>query len=119
MKQIILNLLSNAVKFTLAGGEVEISAVVGADGGIVISVRDTGIGMAPEMIPVALEPFRQIASPLSRNVEGTGLGLSLVKSLTEQQGGKLEIYSTLNVGTIVEVSFPRSCTCERVLSRTA
>ena len=74
LKQVLLNLLLNAVKFTLAGGTVEVSAEQEADGGIVLRVRDTGIGMAPEMIPIALEPFRQIASPLSRNVEGTGWG---------------------------------------------
>ena len=59
-----------------------------------LSVRDTGIGMAPEQIPVALEPFRQIASPFARNAEGTGLGL-LVKSLIECHDGKLEIESAL------------------------
>ena len=112
MKQIMLNLLSNAVKFTLQGGSVTVTAEIGADGGIIIRVCDTGIGIAPEMIPVALEPFRQIASPLSRNVEGTGLGLSLVKSLTEQQGGNIAICSTLNVGTCVQLHFPPACTCE-------
>jgi signal transduction histidine kinase len=109
MKQILLNLLSNAVKFTPAGGRVVISACRVADGGIVIAVSDTGIGMASEMIPLALEPFRQIDSPLSRNVEGTGLGLSLVKSLTEQQGGSIAIESSPNAGTTVRLSFPERC----------
>ncbi len=119
MKQVMLNLLSNAVKFTLPGGEVEISAEIGADDGVVIGVRDTGIGMAPEMIPMALEPFRQIASPLSRNVEGTGLGLSLVKSLTEQQGGKLAIQSAPGAGTTVRLGFPSARTSDRRISRLA
>ncbi|MBU6297469.1 MAG: HAMP domain-containing histidine kinase [Alphaproteobacteria bacterium] len=113
MKQVMLNLLSNAVKFTLPGGKVEVSADIGADNGVVISVRDTGIGMAPEMIPIALEPFRQIASPLSRNVEGTGLGLSLVKSLTEQHDGKLVIESAPGIGTTVQLSFPPARTRNR------
>jgi signal transduction histidine kinase len=75
--------------------------------------------MAPEMIPMALEPFRQIASPLSRNVEGTGLGLSLVKSLTEQQGGKLAIQSAPGAGTTVRLGFPSARTSDRRISRLA
>jgi two-component system cell cycle sensor histidine kinase PleC len=110
LKQILLNLLSNAVKFTPAGGRVDVCAETGAEDAIVISVSDTGIGMAPEMIPVALEPFRQIASPLSRNVEGTGLGLSLVKALTEQHGGRLEIDSATGAGTTVRLHFPPTLT---------
>lgn len=106
LKQILLNLLSNAVKFTLPGGKVTVTARMGGDGGIIICVSDTGIGMAPEAIPQALEPFRQIASPLSRKVEGTGLGLSLVKTLMELHGGRLVIQSALNVGTTVELHFP-------------
>jgi two-component system cell cycle sensor histidine kinase PleC len=110
IRQIVLNLLSNSVKFTPAGGKVDLLAGIANDGGVVIAVQDTGIGMAPEMIPIALEPFRQIASPLSRNVEGTGLGLSLVKSLTERHGGRIEIQSTPGAGTIVRLRFPPSCT---------
>lgn len=110
LKQIVLNLLSNAVKFTLPGGEVETTVRLDGEGGIVIGVRDTGIGMAPESIPVALEPFRQIASHLSRKVEGTGLGLSLVKTLAELHGGSLLIQSALGQGTLVEVCFPASRT---------
>jgi two-component system cell cycle sensor histidine kinase PleC len=108
MKQILLNLLSNAVKFTPPGGRVVLSAAVRADGGICLSVADTGIGMSPESIPLALEPFRQIDSPMSRTVEGTGLGLSLVKTLVEQHGGTLEIESALEKGTTVRTVFPAS-----------
>jgi two-component system cell cycle sensor histidine kinase PleC len=69
--------------------------------------------MASEKIPIALEPFRQIASPFARNSEGTGLGLSLVKVLTELHGGRIEIDSALNEGTTVRVYLPPS----RALSR--
>lgn len=106
IKQVLLNLLSNAVKFTLPGGAVVASAQIGADGGIVLSITDTGIGMEPEMIPVALEPFRQISSPLARNVEGTGLGLSMAKSLTERHGGTLSIDSEPGRGTTVWLRMP-------------
>jgi two-component system cell cycle sensor histidine kinase PleC len=106
IKQVLLNLLSNAMKFTPAGGSIWLEAGVENDGGLRVAVRDTGIGMAEDMIPVALEPFRQISSPLARNVEGTGLGLSLVKSLVEAHGGTLAIASTLHRGTTVTLRFP-------------
>lgn len=106
IKQVVLNLLSNAVKFTQAGGSVLVSAGVNAEGGVEIAVRDTGIGMEPEQIPIALEAFRQIDSPLSRNVEGTGLGLSLAKSLAERHGGCLEIESAPSKGTTVRFVLP-------------
>ncbi|MDE2182998.1 MAG: CBS domain-containing protein [Alphaproteobacteria bacterium] len=106
LKQILLNLLSNSVKFTEPGGSVEMVASRSKEGAVDICVTDTGISMAPELIPVALEPFRQIDSPLSRQAEGTGLGLSLAKSLTEAHGGTLSITSAPNRGTTVRLSFP-------------
>lgn len=117
LKQVLLNLLSNAVKFTLPGGSIRVEAHLATDGGIIITVADTGIGMAPEAIPLALEPFRQIASPLSRKVEGTGLGLSLVKTLTELHGGRLAIQSEPDVGTTVELHFPPSRTVAKNVRR--
>jgi two-component system cell cycle sensor histidine kinase PleC len=106
VKQILLNLLSNAIKFTPPGGAFRVMAARDAAGALSLSVCDTGIGIAPDMIKVALEPFRQIASPFARNAEGTGLGLSLVKSLMESHGGVLEIDSALNLGTTARLNFP-------------
>jgi two-component system cell cycle sensor histidine kinase PleC len=106
MKQVLLNLLGNSVKFTPSGGTIELAACLALDGGAIVSVTDTGIGMDPKSIPVALEPFRQIDSPLSRKVEGTGLGLALVKSMVELHGGQVRIESALNVGTRVDVVLP-------------
>ena len=94
-------------------GSVHVAADYREDGWFVLSVRDTGIGMAPEQIPMALEPFRQIASPLARNAEGTGLGLALVKSLVECHDGVLEIESALNRGTVVRLLLPPSRTVRR------
>jgi signal transduction histidine kinase len=71
----------------------------------VLAVCDTGIGMDAEAIPKALEPFRQIDSPLARKVEGTGLGLSLVKSLIEEHHGELLIESAKGNGTTVSLCF--------------
>ena len=106
IKQILLNLLSNSIKFTPPEGSIVVSVETDPDGGVVIGVRDTGIGMAPETIPIALEPFRQIASPFAREAQGTGLGLALVKALAELHGGTLEITSALSEGTFVRVHFP-------------
>jgi signal transduction histidine kinase len=115
LKQIFLNLLSNAIKFTPAGGAIRVSAEHDNRGRVVVSVSDTGIGIAPEMIQVALEPFRQIASPFSRNAEGTGLGLSLVKALMESHGGSLELDSTLDEGTTARLVFPASRVIQHAL----
>jgi two-component system cell cycle sensor histidine kinase PleC len=112
LKQVLLNLLSNAVKFTMPDGSVTVGARVAADGGVELSVADTGIGMAPEEIPIALEPFRQVSSPHARNVEGTGLGLSLAKALTERHGGTLSIESQRDVGTTVRIHLPPGRTIE-------
>jgi two-component system, cell cycle sensor histidine kinase PleC len=115
VKQILLNLLSNAVKFTPPGGAIRISVERGEDGGLMLAISDTGIGIAPEFIQAALEPFRQIASPFARNVEGTGLGLALAKALMECHGGTLELESALNLGTTARLIFP----AERVLENKA
>ena len=106
VKQILLNLISNAVKFTPKGGRVTVSAGLNERGELVITVADTGIGIAPENIGKALSPFMQIDSSLSRKYEGTGLGLPLSKALVELHGGQLKIESQLGAGTTVTVTFP-------------
>ncbi len=79
-----------------------------ADGGVVVTVADTGIGMNLAEIDVALEPFRQVDNAMSRRYEGTGLGLPLAKQLTELHGGTLEIVSQPGVGTTVRMHLPRA-----------
>jgi signal transduction histidine kinase len=105
VRQILLNLLSNAVKFTPGGGSVDV-AVSWNDAGVAISVTDTGIGMAPNEIPIALERFGQIDSRLSRKYTGTGLGLPLSKHLMELHGGALAVASEAGKGTTVTALFP-------------
>jgi signal transduction histidine kinase len=104
--QIFINLLSNALKFTPRGGEVVLAASRRADGSLVVSVRDTGIGIAAEDIPVVLLPFGQVESAFSRTHHGTGLGLPLAKSLAELHGGELNLESAPGVGTTVTVTLP-------------
>jgi two-component system, cell cycle sensor histidine kinase PleC len=113
LKQIVLNLLSNAVKFTQVSGRITLSAATAAGGGIAIVVSDTGIGMEPHDIPLALAPFRQLDGALARRFEGTGLGLPLARRLVELHGGVLTIASTKGHGTVVTVSLP----ARRVLPR--
>ncbi len=106
LRQILLNLISNAVKFTPSGGRIEVGAEPFGDGAFAIWVSDSGIGIAPENIPVVLAPFGQVENDLTRQYEGTGLGLPLVKSLVEMHGGRFEIHSTLGEGTTIRAEFP-------------
>ena len=106
IKQVILNLMSNAVKFTPPGGRLTLRAELQAPRGLLISVGDTGIGMTKEEVDVALEQFGQIDSELSRQHEGTGLGLPIARSLAELHGGDLEVESKKDVGTTVTLWLP-------------
>jgi len=106
VKQILLNLLSNAVKFTNRGGSVSISVACDTDDGVTMRVADTGIGIAPEDIERAMQPFVQIDSSLQRKFSGTGLGLPLARSMVELHGGKFAIESAVGQGTAITVSFP-------------
>ncbi len=101
LKRVVLNLLSNAVKFSGPGSTVTLHSEILADGRLRVSVEDHGIGMAPEEVPLALTPFRQINSGLQRRYEGTGLGLPIAKQLIELHGGELVIESAPGVGTTV------------------
>ncbi len=106
LKQILVNLLANAVTFTPAGGQVRLSVGHVADGGVLIRISDTGIGMTADEIELALQPFAQVDSKLSRKYEGTGLGLPLARRLIELHGGRLEIESQPDMGTTADVIVP-------------
>lgn len=104
LQQVLLNLISNAVKFTPSGGKVTVRARPDP-AGVAIEVADTGIGIAPEDVPKALEPFGQVGNTLTRTHEGTGLGLPLTKNLVELHGGSFEIASEPGRGTTVRITF--------------
>jgi signal transduction histidine kinase len=107
VSQALLNLLSNAVKFTPAGGQIRIAAKREVNSGdLLISVSDTGIGMAPEEIPRALEPFGQIDGTLARRYDGTGLGLTITKAFIEMHGGTLTLDSEKGRGTTATIRLP-------------
>src|SRR3546814_12412097 len=89
LRQILINLLSNAIKFTPAGGRITVRASRGREGGIAITVADTGIGIPDRHLTRVFEPFYQVQSALARPYQGTGLGLSLVRGLVELHGGRV------------------------------
>ncbi len=106
LKQIFSNLLSNAIKFTPNGGQIVISAVATTDGGLVVEIRDTGVGMTDEELDIALTPFGQVDGSKTRWREGTGLGLPIAQSLIDLHGGRLNITSAKGKGTTVSVMLP-------------
>jgi signal transduction histidine kinase len=105
LKQVMLNLLSNAVKFTPQGGRIEVRAVP-TDGGVEISVADTGIGIAPANQELIFEEFRQVGGDYAHKREGTGLGLTLARKLVELHGGRLWVKSQVGQGSTFTFSVP-------------
>lgn len=105
IKQIMLNLLSNSIKFTDDGGLISIKTEL-VNGMMRISVTDNGIGMDEKGLKKALMKFGQADGSLTRQHEGTGLGLPLVVELTKLQNGIFDIKSKLGVGTTVSLDFP-------------
>jgi two-component system cell cycle sensor histidine kinase PleC len=105
LKQIVLNLLSNAVKFTPEAGQIKVLGRV-VRGTVVIAIRDSGIGIAPEALAKLGRPFEQVESQLTKSHHGSGLGLAIAKSLVELHAGVMRIRSTPGVGTTVVVCLP-------------
>ncbi len=91
--QVFSNLLNNAAKYTEEGGRISLRAESEGDGAVAVRVRDTGIGIAPELLPRVFEPFVQADTSLARTQGGLGIGLTLVRRLTEMHGGHVEAFS--------------------------
>lgn len=106
LRQIFLNLIDNAIKFTDPGGMIEITANIAAGNRLAVTVADTGIGISAGDIERIVEPFVRVQAAATRNISGTGLGLSLVKSLTELHGGEFAIESEPGRGTRITVELP-------------
>jgi signal transduction histidine kinase len=111
LRQVLMNLASNAIKFTPMGGEVRLGLGRDDDGGVAITVVDTGIGIAADDMPKVFTAFGQIDNAWSRRYEGSGLGIPLAKAMIELHDGSLTIASNVGSGTVVTVKLPR----ERVL----
>ncbi|MBD2346910.1 GAF domain-containing sensor histidine kinase [Anabaena subtropica] len=105
VEQILWNLLTNAIKFTPEGGSVTLRIWVEDDTAI-FQVEDTGIGIPEEQLPLLFEKFQQLDTPYRRRYEGTGLGLALTKQLVELHRGRIEVESTVGIGSIFTVWIP-------------
>ena len=103
LQQVLLNFLVNAYKFTPAGGAVTLEATVTGDS-VAISVRDTGIGIAPEHATRIFEPFARIETDYTRTQSGAGVGLAVARQLVDLMGGTITLNSTPGIGSIFTVS---------------
>lgn len=119
IRQIILNVVSNAIKFNDEGGAVKIGLDVGRNGAVRIDVIDNGIGIAEQDIKRVQDPFVQVDNGFTRQYEGAGLGLSIVRQLVEMHNGKLIIQSKLEKGTRVSLIFPGLTNVKSVSDRKA
>lgn len=107
LKHVLYNLVNNAVKFTSAGGRVAVRAHERPDA-TVISVSDSGIGIARDHLSEIFEEFKQLDASTAREYEGSGLGLALSKRILELQGGSIAVESELGRGSTFSITIPRS-----------
>jgi two-component system, OmpR family, phosphate regulon sensor histidine kinase PhoR len=106
IERIILNLLSNAVKFTSSGGKIEVNILDRQDK-LLITVKDTGIGVPKEMQNSIFERFIQVDKSITRSKEGSGIGLSIVRSLVEMHGGTISLMSEVDRGSEFIIAMPK------------
>lgn len=105
LERIMLNLLSNSIKFNKNGGNIDVS-IYDRDEYILISVKDTGYGIPKDMLEEIFNTFIQVDDSFRRHAEGSGIGLSLVKSLVEMQGGEITVRSELGIGSEFIIKLP-------------
>jgi len=106
LEQAVLNLVANAIKFNQPGGEVRIQVVPGVSGEVSITVSDTGVGIPSQDLPRIFERFYRVDKGRSRQVGGTGLGLTIVKHVIERMNGTIEVQSQLRYGSTFTVRLP-------------
>lgn len=115
IERVLLNLISNAIKFSDPGGCIFVYVLSRQDS-VEIAVQDTGIGIDREQLDLIFNRFHQVDKSLSRNAEGTGIGLSLVKSIVEAHGGNISVESVVDEGSIFRFEIPARIieeTCEK------
>ncbi|WP_426348824.1 sensor histidine kinase [Alloiococcus sp. CFN-8] len=105
IERVILNLISNAIKFTNSGGSIFIN-IIDKGHTVEIEVKDTGIGIEAEYFNRIFNRFHQVDTSLSRNAEGTGIGLFIVKSLVELHGGSISVHSEVGKGSTFKIELP-------------
>jgi len=106
LQSALSNLVGNAVRYTPAGGAVEVRAAATPEGGVALSVRDSGPGIAPEHLPRLTERFYRVDRSRSRESGGTGLGLAIVKHIVQRHGGELRIASAPGQGSTFTIVLP-------------
>ena len=106
LQSALSNLVSNAVRYTPAGGHIHVTVEPGAEGSLLMAVRDTGAGIAAEHLPRLTERFYRVDRSRSRESGGTGLGLAIVKHVMQRHGGSLSITSEVGQGSCFQLSFP-------------
>ncbi len=106
IKHMLMNLLDNAIKFNKKNGEIYINAYE-EDGYVIISIKDTGIGIPKDKIDKIFEPFFQVDPSIRRKYGGTGLGLAIVKRIVDLHGGKIEVKSVLGKGSEFIIKIPK------------
>jgi signal transduction histidine kinase len=107
LRQVMLNLLTNATKFTSAGGQVTVTCAARPDS-VLVSVRDTGIGIPADKLHTVFDPFVQVGRRLSTPDEGVGLGLAISRDLARGMGGDLTVESLVGVGSTFTLTLPRA-----------
>jgi PAS domain S-box-containing protein len=109
LRQVLVNLLDNAIKFSPPNSLVELSVSTENNAAefLRFAVKDFGIGIAQQDLERIFEPFEQLDQGLNRQVDGTGLGLNLVRQLVEMHGGMVEVVSSLGAGSTFNVKIPR------------
>ena len=105
IERVMLNLLSNAIKYTDDGGNIQVS-LNKVNNDVIISVKDSGVGIPKDKLELIFDRFGQANSILSRRCEGSGIGLSIVKSIVEMHGGKIEVFSEVGKGTEFVFNIP-------------
>lgn len=106
LAEMLLNLLSNAIKFTPEGGRILLAAAADEDGGVKLTVTDTGCGIPADKINDIFEPYRQVDNHYRRGLPGTGLGLSLVRAMIGLHRGRIEVASSEGAGSAITLCFP-------------
>ena len=104
-ERIMLNILSNSIKFTKPGGKIDVT-IYDKNEHILISVKDTGVGITQDMLEKIFNTFTQVDDSFRRQTEGSGIGLSLVKSLVEMHGGEITARSQLGIGSELIIKLP-------------
>ena len=105
IEQVISNLLTNAIRYTPSGGNISVG-VTSEEAGLVITVADTGEGIAAEDLPYIFERFYRSGSSRARKDGGTGLGLAIVKQMVEAHGGKVRVESEAGKGSVFSIFLP-------------